>query len=227
MGVSNGLARWQRKGSSLLIFWLGAAFLAASPCTAVDVQVVAVTPGRGAALVIEGGAPVHLAVGEKVGVVTLVSADSDGATLRIDGVTVNLPLEAYAGPGGEGTGGQSTVRLKADRGGHFVADGTINRRPVRFLVDTGASLTTLSVKEARRIGLRYAGGSRVRTMTANGVVDGWKVELESVRIGSVTVHQVEAVVIDTDLPVALLGMSCLDRFDMERSGSTLVLERRR
>jgi len=42
------------------------------------------------------------------------------------------------------------------------------------------------------------------------------------------VHGVDAMVVDNDmLPIALLGMSFLGRFDMQRQGSTLVLRRRR
>ena len=52
--------------------------------------------------------------------------------------------------------------------------------------------------------------------------------LASVRIGDVTVRNVDAVVVDNDtLPVVLLGMSFLGRFDMHRQGETLILRRRR
>jgi aspartyl protease family protein len=195
-------------------------------CSATEVHVIAVTPGQSASVVIDGGAPVSMGVGESVEAVTLLNTDSDGATLRVNGVVVTLPLEAQHGFAG-GYSAAKTVKLKADARGHFITNGMINRKSVRFLVDTGASATTLSRKEARRIGLSYSNGASVRTMTANGSVNGWRVELDTVRVGNVTVHDVEAVVIDTDLPVVLLGMTFLDRFEMERTGSTLVLQRRR
>jgi aspartyl protease family protein len=48
-----------------------------------------------------------------------------------------------------------------------------------------------------------------------------------VRVGEVTVRDVDAIVLDNDtLPVGLLGMSFLNRFDMNRQGPTLVLRRR-
>jgi aspartyl protease family protein len=54
------------------------------------------------------------------------------------------------------------------------------------------------------------------------------VSLASVRVGDVTVRDVDAIVVDNDtLPVGLLGMSFLGRFDMQRQGSTLVLRRSR
>jgi aspartyl protease family protein len=193
---------------------------------ATDVQVVGLTPGRSAVVVIDGNT-MTLEVGESVDGVTLVRVDSDGAVLRVDGRTRTLPLEAQGAgePGGGGTGA-SSVRLSADGSGHFIARGAINGRSVRFLVDTGASLTTLSKAEAKRIGLRYRGGQGAALSTANGLVRGWRISLGSVRVGQVTVNDVDAVVIDSDLPVALLGMSFLDRFDMTREGSYLVLRRR-
>ena len=99
---------------------------------------------------------------------------------------------------------------------------------MRFVVETGATLTTLSRADAQRIGLDYRGGKPTRTTTANGVVNGWRMSLDSVRVGDTTVRDVDAMVVDNDtLPVGLLGMSFLGRFDMHRQGSTLVLRRRR
>jgi aspartyl protease family protein len=98
---------------------------------------------------------------------------------------------------------------------------------MRFLVDTGATLTILSRTDARRIGLDYRGGTPSKVMTGNGEVSGWRVSLDSVRIGATTVHDVDAFVVDNDaLPVGLLGMTFLDRFDMHRRGETLVLQHR-
>jgi len=53
------------------------------------------------------------------------------------------------------------------------------------------------------------------------------VTLDSVQVGGSTERDVDAIVVDNDsLPVGLLGMSYLNRFDMQRNGSTLVLRRR-
>jgi aspartyl protease family protein len=193
---------------------------------AADVKLIGVTPGRSALVVIDGSGPIKLGIGETAERVTLVRADSDSAVLRVDGVTQTLHLEAYDGGGG-GVMSGGTVRLSADARGHFFANATVNGRSMRFIVDTGASLTTLSEADAKRIGLRYRGGSKVRTSTANGIVDGWRVSLDSVSIGNVTVYDVDAMVLDTDLRIGLLGMSFLDRFNMQRQGTTLVLEQRR
>jgi aspartyl protease family protein len=200
---------------------LGSARVAAA---AGEVQVVAVTPGVSAEIVIRGGTPLTIHVGDTVEGVTLLEAQRRGAVLRIDGETKTLPLAAYRGPSVDA----ASVTLAADGNGHFFAQGDVNGTIVPFVVDTGATLTALSRSAAERIGLDYSRGTPIQGMTANGAVRGWRVSLDSVRIGSAIERNVEAVVVDNDsLPVALLGMSYLNRFDMHRQGSTLVLRRRR
>jgi aspartyl protease family protein len=68
----------------------------------------------------------------------------------------------------------------------------------------------------------------MKATTVNGVVQGWRVSLDTVRVGDTTVRDVDAMVVDNDtLPVGLLGMSFLGHFDMQRQGSILILRRRR
>jgi aspartyl protease family protein len=85
----------------------------------------------------------------------------------------------------------------------------------------------LSSADARRAGVNYLSGARALTQTANGVVPVYAVKLDSLRIGDITVNNVDASVIEGDkLPVALLGMSFLNRMEMRREGTTLTLIRR-
>lgn len=200
-----------------------------APCLATDVRVVAITPGRSADVVING-APMTLKVGEETPEgVKLLSADRDRAVVRVDGKARTLAVAAER-PGAEGAAAPAggTVVLSTDAGGHFTTRGFINGRPIGCLVDTGASVTTLSVASAERIGLDYDHGVPTQAVTVNGVVEGWRVSLDSVRIGDVTVRDVDAIVVDSEtLPVVLLGMSFLGRFDMHRQGPRLVLRRRR
>ena len=197
-----------------------------SPSLATDLRVVAVTPGQSADVIIEDGSPVTIEVGETIDGVKLLRADRDGVVLSADGITATLPL--VADDSTTPAARSNSVTLSADARGHFVTSGTVNGRPVNFLVDTGATLVTLSRAEATRIGLDYGSGRPTQSQTANGVVRGWRVSLASVSVGDVTVRDVDAMVIDNDTPpVGLLGMSFLGRFDMHRQGSTLVLRRSR
>jgi len=205
---------------------IGALLLLPALCLATDVRVVAVTPGKSADVVIDGRGPLTIEVGATIEKVKLLRADWSGAVVSVDGATKTLPLVADSSVGHVAS--SSTVTLAADARGQFFTSGTVNGRPVEFIVDTGATLTTLSRADATRIGLDYRGGKPARAMTANGAVRGWQVSLASVRVGDVTVRDVEAMVLDTDgLSMGLLGMSFLNRFEMQRQGSTLVLRRGR
>src|SRR5262245_28779206 len=126
-------------------------------CLATEVHVVGVTPGQSAQVAIEGAAPITIDVGEATAEgIELLQANRNGAVLRVDGVTTHLPLEAEQSAASDA--GSDTVMLSADARGHFYVNGTVNGRSLRFLVDTGATLTTLSRADARRIGLDYRSG---------------------------------------------------------------------
>jgi aspartyl protease family protein len=71
-----------------------------------------------------------------------------------------------------------------------------------------------------------ATGPSVRVGTANGLAQGWRVKLASVRIGDVEVYEVDAVVTPQGMPFVLLGNSYLNRFQMRRDNDQMVLERR-
>ena len=98
--------------------------------------------------------------------------------------------------------------LTADGQGHFLTIGTINGITVRFLVDTGASLISMSGSDAKRLGLNYTAGQKGAVSTANGIVPAYRVKLDEVRIGDITLNNVDGVVhAGNALPVVLLGMS--------------------
>ena len=201
---------------------LACAFAGAAAAT--EVQIVAVSPGSSADVAIDGSPPITIGIGETIEGVTVVSADRRGAVVRVGGVTRTLPLVAYRGPTREGSG--ETITLRADAAGHFFASGSVNGKPVRFVVDTGATTVALCRADAERLGIDYRRGSPVIAETANGLGRGWRVTLASVTIGGTTLYDVEADVTDSSMPVALLGMTFLNHFDMHRQGATLVLRRR-
>ena len=62
--------------------------------------------------------------------------------------------------------------------------------------------------------------------TANGVVPGWLIRLDSVRVGDVEVFGVDGIVSQQPMPYVLLGNSFLNRFQMKRENDQMVLDRR-
>lgn len=120
------------------------------------------------------------------------------------------------------------VTLRADDDGHFRVDATIGGRPVPMLVDTGATLVALNYEQAEALGL-ISGGDRfdLRVSTANGSVGARRVVLRDVRVGSVQVPDVPAIVLSEGaMDGNLLGMSFLGRLRrIETTREKLTMER--
>ena len=64
------------------------------------------------------------------------------------------------------------------------------------------------------------------TDTANGQARVWRVKLNTVRVGDVVLNNVDAAVHESDMNIALLGMSFLNRMEMQRNGDTMTLIKR-
>ena len=197
------------------------------PCAAADITVSALFGGK-ALLVVDGGKPRMLSVGETTPEgVKLISATSEAAVVEFKGHRQTLGV-------GQGTrvasapvsGGGGKTTLLADSRGHFYTTGQINGFTVRFLVDTGASTVALSSADARAIGLDYRAGKRGVAHTANGSIPVWAVQLDNVRVGDITLTNVLATVSEGPHHVALLGMTFLNRTQMNRDGDRLTLTRR-
>lgn len=119
-----------------------------------------------------------------------------------------------------------TVRLQANESGHFVSQFQLNSRPVTGVVDTGASMIALNQSEARRLGINPAPHEFVYTVnTANGPTKAARAIIREVRIGSIRVRDVEAMILEDDgLNIVLIGMTFLNRLrNFEFSNGTLVL----
>jgi aspartyl protease family protein len=121
---------------------------------------------------------------------------------------------------------RQSVTLAADSRGHFITEGAISGNPVRFMVDTGATAVALPAAEAIRLGIDYRKGQRGMGSTAGGMVPTYRVRLDSVRLGGIEISGVDGVVLEHGLDIALLGMSFLNRVEMQRDGHTMVLIRR-
>ena len=120
------------------------------------------------------------------------------------------------------------TRIDADRRGHYTADIEINGRRFSSLVDTGATSVALRYEDARALGLVFPGDNfDVQVRTANGIAKAKRVELRSVRLGTITVRDVEGLVMSEGLlGQNLLGMSFLKRLSkVEVQRGQLVLER--
>jgi len=131
------------------------------------------------------------------------------------------PAEASAS-----TAAGRSLAVSADLRGHFVVHLALNGQRVRMLVDTGASLVTLSHEDAAMLGIRVSERDFTRrSSTANGVVATAPVRIREMRIGDITLRDVEAAVLPPRaLSTSLLGMSFLKRLEgFEMSKGRLLL----
>jgi aspartyl protease family protein len=182
--------------------------------------------GSKAILVIDGGSPRTLSPGQEYGDVKLLSTQETGITIMIDGKRRSIKIGQNA-VSEASDAGPATVVLSPDARGHFRTSGLINGKSVRFLVDTGASMVSLGASDAKRLGLDLSKAPQSTTQTANGVAVVHRVKFDTVRVGDIVMHNVDGLVHPTqDMPFALLGMSFLNRVNMQRDGDTLTLKKR-
>ena len=112
--------------------------------------------------------------------------------------------------------------LARARDGHYYADGEINGRRVKFLLDTGATQIALSRSLAETLGLAL--GPAVTLQTAAGPATGYPTRLARVRLGAIEMHDLGAVVSEK-MPgeAVLLGMNFLKRLELVQRGDQLTL----
>ena len=111
----------------------------------------------------------------------------------------------------ESTGVQvgETLEIKQALDGHFWVDGTVNGQAVRFLVDSGATTTSISVDTARRAGIEPRGGLPAIVRTANGTVTVERGRAERLRIGHIERENVAVHISESFGDVNVLGMNFL------------------
>jgi len=203
-----------------------ASLLFSSLVSAQDVGLAGIM-GSKAMLMINGAEPQTVRLGESLDGVRLLSIQGDQVIVEIGGKKRPLRVGQHAiGTGAPGGDGSGKIIMTADHQGHFYTTGVINGTSVRFLVDTGATMISLGASDARRLGLDFNRGQKAMTQTANGQAVVSKVQLDTVRIGDVTLHNVDALLHQNEMPIALLGMSFLNRMEMQRDGSTMTLKKR-
>ncbi len=118
--------------------------------------------------------------------------------------------------------GMSEVVLKRSRQGHYIASGFINRQPVRFLIDTGASQVSIPAHFAERLNLQP--GVPTQAVTANGVITVYSTIADEIALGPIVLTKVRA-----DLnpyltgEEVLLGMSFIRHLEWIQRDGVLTL----
>jgi aspartyl protease family protein len=191
-----------------------------------DVRVVGLFSDR-AVLLIDGQQHV-LKTGQRgPGGVRLLAADSESALLEIDGREVEARLDGRI-TARKRTADVQEFQIWRNSAGMYTTVGSINGLTVSFLVDTGSSKVALNADEARRLGIDFrVRGTPTAVGTASGVARAWAVTLDTVKVGSLELHNVGAVVLEGNTPQhALLGMTYLGRLEIDNDGRLMTLRKK-
>lgn len=119
----------------------------------------------------------------------------------------------------------TTIRIRKSADGHFWVDVSINGNQEPFLVDSGASITGLSVGAAARSGVEPSGGYPMVLNTANGAISADRARVDTLVVGTIRRDDMGVVVAEEFGGTNVLGMnflSSLSSWSVE--GDWLILE---
>ena len=131
-----------------------------------------------------------------------------------------LKAEAFGSPVVEG----ATVRIPMAIDGHFWVEATINGVPAKFLVDSGATVTTIGSTLAAEARLPNSRAHDQKVQTGNGVVAVSSATADSLAVGSIDRRDQRVYIADND-DMNVIGMSylsTLSRWSVE--GRWLILQ---
>lgn len=134
-------------------------------------------------------------------------------------VAQRLKAEAVGTPVQQGT--ETRIPMAID--GHFWVDAKVNGHDVRFLVDSGATTTTIDRRSAQAFGVQISPRRDQFVRTGNGIVRVASGRANDLTVGGITRHDVDLEITDSD-DLNVLGMnflSSLSRWGVE--GRWLVL----
>ena len=100
------------------------------------------------------------------------------------------------------------VRIRKGQDGHFSVDATLNGKSVRFLVDSGATVTSISSETAARADIEPSGLPAI-VQTANGTVQVGRARAERLKVGSIERRNMAVHVSEAFGPMNVLGMNFL------------------
>lgn len=185
--------------------------------------------GKRVVLVVNGGSPQTLSIGQRSREgVKVLEVTNPGALIEVNGerrrvMIGDAPLRIADASNAQP--GPATLRLVPDTRGHYWAQGAVNGASMRFMVDTGATYVAMNAADAKRAGIDYRAGQQIVMNTANGQSLAWLVTLDRISFGGIVMHGVQASVHESGLAVALLGMSFMNRLDMRREAGDLLLSK--
>ena len=116
------------------------------------------------------------------------------------------------------------ITLTRNQQGHYVFDGEINQKPVTFLVDTGATITSIPAHFQDQLNLNA--GAAFLVSTANGSATAYQTRLNELKMGNIVMNDVKAS-LNPGLSDILLGMNVLKNMELIQRGNELIIRQYR
>ncbi len=155
--------------------------------------------------------------------IKLIEADSNRAVVSYQGEQQTLYLSdriaaSFKAPE------KTQVQISLSKNRQYIAYGSINGRPVRFLVDTGANVVAINSTMARSLGISLADGVPTRASTASAELAATLVIIKEIQVGDIKQVNIQAIILGSEHPKdILLGMSFLQHVDISENAGLMVL----
>ncbi|OHC85981.1 MAG: hypothetical protein A3J87_00070 [Sideroxydans sp. RIFOXYB12_FULL_59_6] len=125
-----------------------------------------------------------------------------------------LPTPSFSGDG--------SMAVKRHGNGHFYLPGSIGGVPVTFMLDTGASVTSITSEIAREAGVHNC--KEIQVQTANGSTTGCIALVPQMTLGNFTLNNITVAVMP-NMDTNLLGANVLRNFRVGQDADTLLIGR--
>lgn len=148
---------------------------------------------------------------------------------QVQAIAPQTPPPTLAAPSGPTPMAGATVSVPLGDDGHYWVDATVNDQSVRFLIDSGASITALSTQTAEHLGLVTDPFNRsdIVMQTANGSVTAQRSVIPTMRVGTIEALDLPVVVSPSFGEVNVLGMNFLNKLKSWRvEDGHMILEPR-
>lgn len=116
----------------------------------------------------------------------------------------------------------SEITLNQNRQGHYLLNAQVNGHPITFLIDSGATVTSIPMNLAKR--LQLPKGIPFSVQTANGVATAYQTTLQELKLGNIVLSNVRASLNEgMQGNEALLGMNVLKHFELIQKNRQLII----
>jgi aspartyl protease family protein len=130
-------------------------------------------------------------------------------TLKDDFAALGKRVVAESRGEGQVVAVGAELRIRKAMDGHFWVNGELNGHKVRFLIDSGATVTSISSQTARLADIVPGGGIPAMVQTANGVVPVKRARAERLKVGTIERRDFAVHVSEAFGPMNVLGMNFL------------------